>query len=342
VAKTAIITGVTGQDGVYLSKLLLDNGYAVYGTYRKNTKPDLWRLEDLGIVKDIKLLSLDLTDYSDITDILISVEPDEFYNLAAQSSVGESFEIPMHTCEVGALGVLNIVEAIRTINPGVKFYQASTSELYGMVKESPQTEKTPFHPRSPYSVAKSFAHYITQNYREAYDLHASSGILFNHESPYRGENFVTRKITIGLAKIVNNQQEILELGNINARRDWGHAKDYVKAMYMMLQQEKPDDYIVASGISFSIKEFINIAANTLDIELEWTGEGLAEHAVDKSTGDTIIRINEKLFRPSDVDSVQGDARKALEILGWKPTVDFKNLVREMALVDLDRIVRGKI
>ena len=324
--KSVLITGITGQDGAYLASLLLNKGYRVFGTMQKNRVVNDWRLKEMEIYDRIDLIPLDVTEHESIIDILKSIKPDECYNLAAISSILDSYKDPVKACEVTGLGVLNILEAIRIVNPEIKYYQASSSELFGLVKRSPQNEDTPFHPRSPYAVAKSFAHYITQNYREAYKLHASSGILFNHESPYRGENFVTRKITKGLAEISQNRLDCLEMGNINVQRDWGHSADYVEAMGVMLQQEKPDDYIIATGISHSIKDFINISAQTLGINLEWSGENLEEHAVNTSNGDTIIRINEKYFRLADVDIVQGDATKAREKLLWEPKSDFNSLV----------------
>ena len=335
--KSVLITGITGQDGAYLASLLLNKGYRVFGTIQKNRVVNDWRLKEMEIYDRIDLIPLDVTEHESIIDILKSIKPDECYNLAAISSILDSYKDPVKACEVTGLGVLNILEAIRIVNPEIKYYQASSSELFGLVKRSPQNEDTPFHPRSPYAVAKSFAHYITQNYREAYKLHASSGILFNHESPYRGENFVTRKITKGLAEISQNRLDCLEMGNINVQRDWGHSADYVEAMWLMLQQEKPDDYIIATGISHSIKDFINISAQTLGIKLEWSGENLEEHAVNTSNGDTIIRINEKYFRLADVDIVQGDATKAREKLLWEPKSDFDSLVREMTIADLERV-----
>ena len=335
--KSVLITGITGQDGAYLASLLLNKGYRVFGTIQKNRVVNDWRLKEMEIYDRIDLIPLDVTEHESIIDILKSIKPDECYNLAAISSILDSYKNPVKACEVTGLGVLNILEAIRIVNPEIKYYQASSSELFGLVKRSPQNEDTPFHPRSPYAVAKSFAHYITQNYREAYKLHASSGILFNHESPYRGENFVTRKITKGLAEISQNRLDCLEMGNINVQRDWGHAADYVEAMWLMLQQEKPDDYIIATGISHSIKDFINISAQTLGIKLEWSGENLEEHAVNTSNGDTIIRINEKYFRLADVDIVQGDATKAREKLLWEPKSDFDSLVSEMTIADLERV-----
>ena len=335
--KSVLITGITGQDGAYLASLLLNKGYRVFGTIQKNRVVNDWRLKEMEIYDRIELIPLDVSEHESIIDILRSIKPDECYNLAAISSILDSYKDPVKACEVTGLGVLNILEAIRIVNSEIKYYQASSSELFGLVKRSPQNEDTPFHPRSPYAVAKSFAHYITQNYREAYKLHASSGILFNHESPYRGENFVTRKITKGLAEISQNRLDCLEMGNINVRRDWGHAADYVEAMWLMLQQEEPDDYIIATGISHSIKDFINISAQTLGIKLEWAGENLEEHAVNTSNGDTIIRINEKYFRLADVDIVQGDSTKAREKLFWEPKSDFDSLVSEMTIADLERV-----
>ena len=340
--RTALITGVTGQDGAYLSKMLLEKGYTVYGTYNEEHSPNRWRLSELDILDRVTLLPIKLTDYAGICNILNLVKPDELYNLAAQSSVGKSFADPMYTCEINAIGVLRLIEAIREINPGIRFYQASSSELFGLVMENPQTENTPFHPRSPYSAAKAFSHYITLNYREAYNLHASSGILYNHESPLRGSEYVTRKITIGLAKIFQNKLDSLELGNINVSRDWGHARDYVTAMWLMLQQERPDDYVIATGESHSIKEFIEIAAAGIGMSIEWDGEGLHEVAYNRNTGNQIIRINKLLYRPADVEYVRGNPKKAKDILHWTPTIKFESLVNEMMQTDMDRVTQNKI
>ena len=329
--KVALITGITGQDGSYLAELLLETGYEVHGIVRRSSLINTHRIDP--IYNDINLHYGDMTDAGSIIHIIQKVKPDEIYNLAAQSHVKVSFELPEYTGTVDGLGTLRILEAIRILEMenDVRIYQASTSELYGKVQEVPQTETTPFYPRSPYGVAKLYGYWIIKNYREAYGLHASSGILFNHESPRRGETFVTRKITQGLSRISVGVQDVLYLGNLDAKRDWGHAKDYVEAMWLMLQQDEPDDYVIATGEQHSVREFVELAAPLFGLDIEWVGEGLDEKGVDKITGRSIIEVSEKYFRPTEVDSLLGDATKAKEKLGWEPKTTFKQLVEDMCI-----------
>ena len=329
--KVALVTGITGQDGSYLAELLLETGYEVHGIVRRSSLINTDRIDP--IYNDIKLHYGDMTDSGSIIQIIQKVKPDEIYNLAAQSHVKVSFELPEYTGTVDGLGTLRILDAVRILNMenDVRIYQASTSELYGKVQEVPQTETTPFYPRSPYGVAKLYGYWIVKNYREAYELHASSGILFNHESPRRGETFVTRKITQGLSRISVGVQDVLYLGNLDAKRDWGHAKDYVEAMWLMLQQDKPDDYVIATGEQHSVREFVELAAPLFGINIEWVGEGLNEKGVDKITGRSIIEVSDKYFRPTEVDSLLGDATKAKEKLGWEPKTTFKQLVEDMCI-----------
>jgi len=329
--KVALITGITGQDGSYLAELLLETGYEVHGIVRRSSLINTHRIDP--IYNDIKLHYGDMTDAGSIIQIIQKVKPDEIYNLAAQSHVKVSFELPEYTGTVDGLGTLRILDAIRILGMenNVRIYQASTSELYGKVQEVPQTETTPFYPRSPYGVAKLYGYWIVKNYREAYGLHASSGILFNHESPRRGETFVTRKITQGLSRISVGVQDVLYLGNLDAKRDWGHAKDYVEAMWLMLQQDEPDDYVIATGEQHSVREFVELAAPLFGLNIEWIGEGLNERGVDKITGRSIIEVSEKYFRPTEVDSLLGDATKAKEKLGWEPKTTFKQLVEDMCI-----------
>ena len=329
--KVALITGITGQDGSYLAELLLETGYEVHGIVRRSSLINTHRIDP--IYNDIKLHYGDMTDAGSIIQIIQKVKPDEIYNLAAQSHVKVSFELPEYTGTVDGLGTLRILDAIRILGmeDNVRIYQASTSELYGKVQEVPQTETTPFYPRSPYGVAKLYGYWIVKNYREAYGLHASSGILFNHESPRRGETFVTRKITQGLSRISVGVQDVLYLGNLDAKRDWGHAKDYVEAMWLMLQQDEPDDYVIATGEQHSVREFVELAAPLFGLNIEWIGEGLDEKGVDKITGRSIIEVSKKYFRPTEVDSLLGDASKAKEKLGWEPKTTFKQLVEDMCI-----------
>jgi GDPmannose 4,6-dehydratase len=338
----ALVTGITGQDGAYLAKLLLDNGYEVHGAYRRTASMNLWRLQELGIERQVKMVAMDLLEYSNIQRVLETVRPDEVYNLAAQSFVGISFEQPLYTSDVDALGVTRILEAIRSAKPDTRFYQASTSEMYGKVQQVPQTEKTSFYPRSPYGVAKVYGHWMTVNYRESYNLHATSGILFNHESPLRGQDFVTRKITMSLARIREGLQDVLELGNLDSERDWGFAGDYVRGMWQMVQQPEPDDYVLATGHTRSVREFVDLAAVAAGFDIAWEGEGANSIARSRSNGKVIIRVNPEFYRPAEVDQLVGDAAKARERLGWKPEVTFEQLVEQMAKADLDRASRGML
>jgi len=340
--KKALITGVSGQDGSYLAELLLEKGYEVHGIIRRSSSLNRQRIDRLTMNPNIynKTFFLhygDMTDSSNLNRIIEKVEPDEIYNLAAQSHVRVSFEVPEYTAETDAVGVLRLLDAIRETGIRTKFYQASTSELYGKVREIPQTENTPFYPRSPYGVAKLYGYWIVKNYREAYNMFAVNGILFNHESPRRGENFVTRKITISASRIKLGLQDKLYLGNLNAKRDWGYAKDYVEAMWMMLQASKPEDYVIATGETHSVREFCEHAFRALDIEIQWKGKGVNEVGIDKKTGKEIIGVNPRYFRPSEVDILIGDSSKAQQELGWKPKVTFEELVRLMVNADFERI-----
>ena len=329
--KKALITGITGQDGSYLAELLLEKGYEVHGIIRRASQINTQRI-DL-IYDRIKLHYGDLTDSTNLVRIIQQVQPDEIYNLGAQSHVKVSFEIPEYTGQVDALGTLRILEAVRLLGMEKKtrIYQASTSEMFGKVQEIPQKETTPFYPRSPYGVAKLYGYWIVKYYRESYGLHASSGILFNHESPRRGETFVTRKITRGLSRISTGQQDILYLGNLNAKRDWGHAKDFVEAMWLMLQQDEPDDYVIATGEQYSVRAFVETAAPYFGMKIAWEGEGLDEVGIDKLTKRTVIKVSPKYFRPAEVETLLGDATKAKEKLGWEPKISFKQLVEDMCI-----------
>jgi GDPmannose 4,6-dehydratase len=329
--KVALITGITGQDGSYLAELLLEKGYEVHGIIRRSSLINTHRIDHL--YQNVKLHYGDLTDSTNIVRVIQKVQPDEIYNLGAQSHVKVSFEMPEYTVDVDGVGTLRILEAVRLLGmeERVRIYQASTSELYGLVQEIPQKETTPFYPRSPYGVAKLYGYWITKNYREAYGMYACTGILFNHESPRRGETFVTRKITQALSKISVGLQDVLELGNLNAKRDWGHAKDFVEAMWLMLQQNEPDDYVIATGVQYSVREFVEEAAPYFGIKIVWQGEGLNEIGIDKNTGRTVIRVNPKYFRPAEVETLLGDATKAKEKLGWEPKISFKQLVEDMCI-----------
>ena len=328
--KKAIITGITGQDGGYLAKLLLSKGYKDYGAQRRNTGKRYWRLDELGIRDQIEIVDIDLTEPYNVSKLLDEIQPDEFYNLAAQSFVGLSFDQPQVTTLTNANGVLNILEAIRHNHPHVRFYQASTSEMFGKVLETPQTETTRFWPRSPYGCAKAYAHHLTINYRESYNLYACSGILFNHESPMRGEEFVTRKITKGLVQWLKTGKPV-ELGNLDSKRDWGHAEDYVEAMWLMLQQDKADDYVIATGKTYSIKDFIVKCLNELEIIYSDNG-----HQFLDESGNFIIKTNPKFFRPAEVDLLVGDSTKAKEKLLWKPKHNLNSLIEDMLKADLKR------
>jgi len=329
--KIALITGATGQDGSYLAELLLEKGYEVHGIVRRSSLINTHRID--GIYDRLSLHYGDLTDSTNLVRVIQKVQPDEIYNLGAQSHVKVSFEMPEYTADVDAVGTLRVLEAVRLLGmeDRVRIYQASTSELYGLVQETPQRETTPFYPRSPYGVAKLYGYWITKNYREAYGMYACTGILFNHESPRRGETFVTRKITQALSKISVGLQDCLYLGNLNAKRDWGHAKDFVEAMWLMLQQNEPDDYVIATGTQYSVKDFVEEAAPYFGMKIAWEGEGLDEVGIDKLTKKTVIQVNPKYFRPAEVETLLGDASKAKEKMGWEPKISFKELVEDMCI-----------
>lgn len=336
--KKAIVTGITGQDAAYLAELLLNKGYEVYGTYRRTSSVNFWRIEELGIEKhpNLHLVEYDLTDQANSVHMVMKIQPDEIYNLAAQSFVGVSFEQPLATAHITGLGCVHLLEAIRIVNPKIKFYQASTSEMFGEVREIPQTELTPFWPRSPYGAAKMYAHWMVVNYRESYNMFASSGILFNHESPLRGREFVTRKITDTVAKIKLGKQECLELGNMDAKRDWGFAKDYVEGMYLMLQADKPDTFVLATNRTETVRDFVKLAFKAAGIELEFSGSEENEIAVDKATGKTVVKVNPKFYRPAEVDLLIGNPKKAKEVLGWEPKCTLEELCSMMVKEDLRR------
>ena len=347
--KKALITGITGQDGAYLAEFLLEKGYEVHGIKRRSSLFNTDRIDHIyqdPHDKDPKFILHhgDLTDSSSLIRIIQESQPDEIYNLAAQSHVAVSFEEPEYTANSDALGSLRILEAIRILGleKKTKYYQASTSELFGEVQEIPQNEKTPFHPRSPYAVAKLYAYWITINYREAYGIYACNGILFNHESPTRGETFVTRKITRALSRIKLGIQDTLFLGNMDAKRDWGHAKDYVEMQWLMLQQDKPEDYVISTGVQYSVRDFVKIAAKELGIELKWDGSGVDETGTDIASGKIIIRVDPRYFRPTEVDALLGDSKKAREKLGWTPKISFKELVKEMVTFDLNEAKRDDL
>lgn len=340
--KTALITGVLGQDGAYLSKLLLDKGYEVWGAFRRSSSLNDWRLRRLGVHDRVKLIPFELLEFTNIVRVIEKVRPDEIYNLAAQSFVGVSFEQPIFTADVDGVGVARLLEAIRMVKPEARFYQASTSEMFGKIQDPVQSETTPFYPRSPYGVAKLYAHWITVNYREAFDLHASSGILFNHESPLRGIEFVTRKITSTLVRIQRGEAELLELGNMNAKRDWGFAGDYVEGMWRMLQQDTADDYVLATGRTETVRDFVRLAGRAAGFELAFEGEGLEEVAIDRKSGRTLVRVNPEYFRPAEVEVLIGDAAKARATLGWAPKVDLEELAEMMVEADADALARGEV
>ncbi len=330
--KRALITGITGQDGSYLAELLLEKGYEVYGIMRRKSVVDYGNVEH---IKDkLNFIYADMTDVVSLIRAMRISQADEVYNLAAQSFVGTSWEQPLATADIDAIGVTNMLEAIRTVKPEARFYQASTSEMFGLVQEIPQKETTPFYPRSPYGVAKLYGHWITKNYRESYDMYACSGILFNHESERRGKEFVTRKITDAVARIKLGVQDHLELGNMDSKRDWGHSKDYVRAMWLMLQQDEADDYVIATNETRTVREFVEIAFGHVDIEIEWKGEGVDEIGVDKATGKTVVKINPQFFRPAEVDLLLGDPSKAEKALGWQRDISFSQLVERMIKNDL--------
>ena len=339
--KKAIITGVGVQDGAYLARYLIDLGYEVYGGYRRAVSPNFWRLNELGILNEpnFHLVEFELTDPFNILSVVNEIRPEEIYNLAAQSFVGVSFKEPFHTANATGIGALNILEAIKTVDKSIKFYQASTSEMFGKVQAVPQSETTPFYPRSPYGVAKLYAHFITVNYQESYDIFASSGILFNHESPLRGLEFVTRKITNTAAKIALKKAKTLELGNLDAKRDWGYAKEYVEGMHAMLQAPAPDTFVLATGVTTTVRDFVKLSFEALDIGIKFEGEGINEVGLNDK-GDVIVKINPAFFRPAEVDLLIGDASKAKQKLGWSAKTDLKELCDMMIKADLRRIEAG--
>ncbi len=336
--KKAIVTGVTGQDGAYLAEFLLNKNYIVYGTYRRTSSVNFWRIDELGISNhpNLHLIEYDLTDQSNSIRMVSEIEPDEIYNLAAQSFVGVSFEQPISTAHITGLGALHLLEAIRIVNSKIKYYQASTSEMFGKVQEIPQIETTPFYPRSPYGVAKLYAHWMSINYMESYGIFVSSGILFNHESPLRGLEFVTRKITDSVAKIKLGKLDILELGNLNAKRDWGYAKDYIEGMYLMLQAEYADTFILATNRTQSVRDFVNMAFKAVDIDLIWEGSEENEIGIDSKSGKTLVKVNPKFYRPAEVELLIGDYTKVEKILGWKPKTNLEQLCKMMVKADIRR------
>ncbi|TWG38861.1 GDPmannose 4,6-dehydratase [Acidovorax delafieldii] len=336
--KKAIITGITGQDGAYLAKFLLDKGYVVYGTFRRTSSVNFWRIQELGIREcaNLHLVEYDLTDLSSSIRLLQNTDASEIYNLAAQSFVGVSFEQPVTTAAITGIGVVNLLEAIRIVNPKIRFYQASTSEMFGKVQAIPQVEETPFYPRSPYGVAKLYAHWMTVNYRESYDIFGSSGILFNHESPLRGLEFVTRKITDGVAKIKLGKINTLELGNLDAKRDWGFAQEYVDGMWRMLQAEEPDTFVLATNRTETVRDFVRMAFRGAGIDVEFKGATDSEIAVDIATGKTVVRVNPRFYRPSEVELLMGDPAKAKAKLGWEPQTTLEQLCQMMVEADLRR------
>lgn len=336
--KKAIVTGITGQDGAYLAELLLEKGYEVYGAYRRTSSVNFWRIEELGIEKhpNLHLIEYDLTDQANSIRMVMQIKPDEIYNLAAQSFVGVSFEQPLATAHITGLGCAHLLEAIRIVDPKIKFYQASTSEMFGLVQEIPQKESTPFYPRSPYGVAKLYAHWMVINYRESYGIFGCSGILFNHESPLRGREFVTRKITDSVAKIKLGKLDVLELGNMDAKRDWGFAKDYVEGMYLMLQAPKPDTYVLATNRTETVRDFVTMAFKAVGIELEFEGCDENEIAKDKASGKTVVKVNPKFYRPAEVELLIGNPQKAKDELGWEPKCSLEELCAMMVKEDLRR------
>lgn len=336
--KVAVITGITGQDAAYLAELLLEKGYIVYGTYRRTSSVNFWRINELGIEDNpnLHLVEYDLTDLSSSIRLLQKSQATEIYNLAAQSFVGVSFDQPLTTAEITGVGPVNLLEAIRIVDPKIRFYQASTSEMFGKVQAIPQIESTPFYPRSPYGVAKLYAHWMVVNYRESYDIFATSGILFNHESPLRGQEFVTRKITDSVAKIKLGKLDVLELGNMDAKRDWGFAKDYVEGMWRMLQAEKPDTYVLATNRTETVRDFVTMSFKAAGIKIEWTGNAENEIATDIETGNIVVKINPKFYRPAEVELLIGDPKKAADELGWKPKTTLEELCSMMVEADLRR------
>ena len=340
--KKVIITGITGQDGAYLAELLLDKGYKVFGTYRRTSSVNFWRITELGIQNhpNLQLVEYDLTDLSSSIRLLETTQATEVYNLAAQSFVGVSFEQPLATAAITGLGPVHLLEAIRIVNPKIRFYQASTSEMFGAAQEIPQKESTPFYPRSPYGVAKLYAHWMTINYRESYDIFGCSGILFNHESPLRGQEFVTRKITNSVAKISLGNQDVLELGNMDAKRDWGFAKDYVEGMYLMMQVDVADTYVLATNRTETVRDFVTMSFKAVDIELDWQGQDEDEVAIDKATGKTVVKVNPKFYRPAEVELLIGDPSKAKRDLGWESKTTLEELCLMMVEADVRRNEAG--
>lgn len=338
----AIVTGITGQDGAYLAELLLEKGYTVFGTYRRTSSVNFWRIEELGIENhpNLHLVEYDLTDLSASIRLVQQCKPREIYNLAAQSFVGVSFDQPFTTAEITGLGAVNLLEAIRIVDSTIRFYQASTSEMFGKVQQVPQTEITPFYPRSPYGVAKLYAHWMTINYRESYDIFATSGILFNHESPLRGREFVTRKITDGVARIKLGKQSHLALGNLDAKRDWGYAKEYVEGMWRMLQADTPETYVLATNRTETVRDFVTLAFKAAEIELRWEGVAESEVAIDTATGNKVVVIDPKFYRPAEVELLIGDPAKAINELGWRPQTSLEVLCKMMVDADLERVKNG--
>lgn len=337
--KRALITGVTGQDGAYLAKLLLKEGYQVSGAVRRTSSPCRWRLREMGIERDIDYVLLDLGDDSNIVNIIKETKVDEFYNLAAQSDVAASYTQPIYTSQINGVSVMRILEALRIAGHETRFYQASSSEMFGLASEAPQTEQTGFHPRSPYGIAKVYAHWATVNCREAYGLFACSGISFNHESPFRGPEFVTRKIAIGLAEIRAGRRDTIPLGNLDAKRDWGFAGDYVRGMWGMLQADQPDDYVLATGCARSVRELVRMAGQYLDYDVVWQGEGESEIGIDRKSGRSLVRVDPALYRPAEILCLVGDARKAALLLNWRPAMSFERLVELMVRAEVDRVDR---
>ena len=340
--KRAVITGVTGQDGAYLAKFLLDKGYRVFGTFRRGSSVNFWRIEELGVAQhpQLALVEFDLTDLGSAVRLIDKARPQEVYNLAAQSFVGVSFDQPVTTGHITGLGPVNLLEAIRILDKSIRFYQASTSEMFGHVQAVPQDERTPFYPRSPYGVAKLYAHWMTVNYRESYDIFGASGILFNHESPLRGREFVTRKITDGVARIARGKLDAIELGNLDAQRDWGYAPEYVDGMWRMLQHDEPDTFVLATGHMESVRRFVELAFAGAGIAIEWRGKGVDETGLDARTGTVRVRINPAFYRPAEVEQLLGNAEKARAKLGWRATTSLEALSRMMVEADLARIDRG--
>ncbi|MBU2954458.1 GDP-mannose 4,6-dehydratase [Marinobacter sp. F3R08] len=340
--KKALITGITGQDGAYLAELLLSKGYEVYGAYRRTSSVNFWRIQELGIEShpSLHLLEFDLTDMGAAIRLLQTTQVEEVYNLAAQSFVGVSFDQPITTGEITGIGAVNLLEAIRIVNPAIRFYQASTSEMFGKVQSVPQTEQTPFYPRSPYGVAKLYAHWMTVNYRESHNIFGASGILFNHESPLRGLEFVTRKITDGIARIATGKLDCLELGNLDAERDWGFARDYVDGMWRILQAPTADTFVLATNRTESVRQFVSLAGQAADLDIVWEGEGENERGIERSSGRTIVKVNPAFYRPAEVDMLIGDASKAREELNWEPATSLETLCNMMVKADLERIDKG--